>query len=65
MAEDDAASHVKRALAVWHSSDARDQSLVGSARVGLPLALAARAALFKPSRDIGFLPETNRCVARG
>jgi hypothetical protein len=46
MAEGDAASHVKRALAVWHSSDARDQSLVGCARVGLPLALAARAALF-------------------
>jgi hypothetical protein len=30
-----------------------------------PLALAARAALIEPARDIGFLPETNRSIARG
>jgi hypothetical protein len=36
----------------------------GCAGVGLPLALAARAALIEPARNIGFLPETKRGTAR-
>jgi hypothetical protein len=55
---------LRRKTILWHFSSARDQSLVGCAGVGLPLALAARAALIEPARDIGFLPETNRSTAR-